>query len=124
MPLIVVIDDRPEKRRQLLSLAASIAASVSVEGFATLGTAIESAASAPPRQREGGVPVAFSSDGNLLASGSLSGVIRLWRPGDLSAPVASLFPGGAFNCQGDPHADQRQSQRSHDSPFSQAFFTH
>jgi len=48
MPLIVVIDDRPEKRRQLLNLAASVAADVSVEGFATLGTAIESAASTPP----------------------------------------------------------------------------
>lgn len=48
MPLIVVIDDRPERRRQLLSLAASADTGVSVEGFATLGTAIESAASAPP----------------------------------------------------------------------------
>jgi PAS domain S-box-containing protein len=48
MPLIVVIDDRPEKRRQLLSLAASVTTDASVEGFATLGTAIESAASAPP----------------------------------------------------------------------------
>lgn len=48
MPLIAVIDDRPEKRRQLLGLAASVAADVSVEGFATLGTAIESAAAAPP----------------------------------------------------------------------------
>ena len=48
MPLIVVIDDRPEKRRQLLSLAASVTADASVEGFATLGTAIESAASTPP----------------------------------------------------------------------------
>jgi PAS domain S-box-containing protein len=48
MPLIVVIDDRPEKRRQLLSLAASVATDASVEGFATLGTAIESAAGAPP----------------------------------------------------------------------------
>jgi hypothetical protein len=48
------------------------------------------ASSAPPRQREGGVPVAFSPDGTTLATGSLSGVIRLWRPGDFSAPVASL----------------------------------
>jgi len=48
MPLIAVIDDRPETRRQLLSLAASVATDVSVEGFATLGKAIESAAGAPP----------------------------------------------------------------------------
>jgi WD40 repeat protein len=46
--------------------------------------------SAPPKQREGGVPVAFNPDGTMLATGSLSGVIRFWRTGDFSAPVASL----------------------------------
>lgn len=48
MPLIVVVDDRPEKRRQLLNLAASVDAGLKVEGFATPRTAIESAALAPP----------------------------------------------------------------------------
>lgn len=48
MSLIVVIDDRPEKRRQLLTLAASVEADVSVEGFATPRAAIESAAIAVP----------------------------------------------------------------------------
>ncbi len=48
MPLIVVIDDRPERRRQLLSLMASTSADVRVEGFATLGAAVDSATSAPP----------------------------------------------------------------------------
>jgi len=48
MPLIAVIDDRPETRRQLLGLAASVATDVGVEGFATLGAAIESAAASPP----------------------------------------------------------------------------
>ncbi len=47
-PLIVVIDDRPEKRRELLSLAETVAVDARVEGFATLTTAIEAAASAPP----------------------------------------------------------------------------
>lgn len=46
--------------------------------------------SAPPRQREGGVPVAFSPDSTMLATGSLNGVIRLWRPGEFTTPVASL----------------------------------
>ncbi|UCH73440.1 MAG: PAS domain S-box protein [Rhodospirillales bacterium] len=48
MPLIIVIDDRPERRRQILGLAASVTADVIVEGFATLGKAIESATAAPP----------------------------------------------------------------------------
>ena len=48
MPLIVVIDDRPEKRRQLLNLVASLEADVSVEGFATPRAAIDSAVSAAP----------------------------------------------------------------------------
>ncbi len=47
MPSIVVIDDRPEKRRQLLNLAASVT-DARVEGFATLGNAIDAAATAPP----------------------------------------------------------------------------
>lgn len=48
MPLIVIIDDRPEKRRQLLGLASSVLPDVSVEGFSTVGAAIESAPTAPP----------------------------------------------------------------------------
>lgn len=48
MPLIVVVDDRPEKRRQLLNLVTALDVDVSVEGFATPRAAIESAASAPP----------------------------------------------------------------------------
>jgi hypothetical protein len=35
MSFIVVIDDRPEKRRQYLTLASSIGADVNIEGFAT-----------------------------------------------------------------------------------------
>lgn len=48
------------------------------------------AGSGPPIHRDGGVPVAFSPDSTMLATGSLSGVIRLWRPGDLTTPVGSL----------------------------------
>ncbi len=46
--------------------------------------------SGPPATRQGGVPVAFSPDSTLLATGSLNGVIRLWHPGDFTTPVASL----------------------------------
>jgi len=48
------------------------------------------AGSGPPIHRDGGVPVAFSPDSTMLATGSLSGVIRLWRPGELTTPVGSL----------------------------------
>ena len=39
---------------------------------------------------DGGVPVAFSPNSATLATGSLNGTIRLWRPDDLTAPIASL----------------------------------
>jgi len=48
MPFIMVIDDRPEKRRQYLDLATSIEADVNVEGFANPRVAIEAAADVPP----------------------------------------------------------------------------
>ncbi len=48
------------------------------------------AGSGPPSERDGGVPVAFSPESNTLATGSLNGIIRLWRPSDLTTPVASL----------------------------------
>ncbi len=48
------------------------------------------AGSGPPIERVGGVPVAFSPDSTMLATGSLNGIIRLWRPGDLTTPVGSL----------------------------------
>lgn len=48
------------------------------------------AGSGPPIERVGGVPVAFSPDSTMLATGSLNGVIRLWRPSDLTTPVGSL----------------------------------
>ncbi|MGH1483908.1 MAG: adenylate/guanylate cyclase domain-containing protein [Geminicoccales bacterium] len=38
----------------------------------------------------GGVPVAFSPDSSMLATGSLNGIVRLWRPDDLTTPLASL----------------------------------
>jgi len=46
--------------------------------------------SGPRIQIVGGVPVAFSPDSSTLATGSLEGIIRLWRPGEFTAPVASL----------------------------------
>lgn len=48
------------------------------------------AGSGPQKETVGGVPVAFSPDSTTLATGSLNGVVRLWRPDDLTAPVASL----------------------------------
>jgi len=48
------------------------------------------AGSGPPVERVGGVAVAFSPESTTLATGSLNGVIRLWRPSDLTKPVASL----------------------------------
>lgn len=48
MPQIVVIDDRPEKRRELLTRAASIAPGAIIEGFANPHNALEAAAGAPP----------------------------------------------------------------------------
>jgi WD40 repeat protein/class 3 adenylate cyclase/energy-coupling factor transporter ATP-binding protein EcfA2 len=48
------------------------------------------AGSGPHGSTVGGVPVAFSPDSTTLATGSLNGIVRLWRPADLEAPVASL----------------------------------
>jgi PAS domain S-box-containing protein len=48
MPFIVVIDDRPAKRRQYLDLAASIEADVNIEGFANPRAAIEASSDTPP----------------------------------------------------------------------------
>jgi len=48
MSFIVVIDDRPEKRRQYLTLASSIGADVNIEGFATPQAALEASADRPP----------------------------------------------------------------------------
>ena len=48
MPFVVVIDDRPAKRRQLLELAASIEADVNIEGFANPQAAIEASSDIPP----------------------------------------------------------------------------
>ncbi|MEN8196540.1 MAG: sigma-54-dependent Fis family transcriptional regulator, partial [Pseudomonadota bacterium] len=48
MPFILVIDDRPVKRRQYLELAASIEADVNIEGFANPRAAIEASADMPP----------------------------------------------------------------------------
>lgn len=48
MPFIVVIDDRPAKRRQYLELAASIEADVNIEGFANPRAAIEASSDMPP----------------------------------------------------------------------------
>ncbi len=45
--------------------------------------------SGPQYEMPGGVPVAFSPDNTTLATGSLNGVIRLWRVADLTTPVAS-----------------------------------
>ena len=53
-----------------------------------------SAGSGPIVASEGGVPVAFSPDSTMLATGSLNGIVRLWRPGDLTKPVASLHGHG------------------------------
>ena len=48
MPFVVVIDDRPAKRRQYLELAASIEADVNIEGFANPQAAIEASSDIPP----------------------------------------------------------------------------
>lgn len=48
MPFVVVIDDRPAKRRQYLELAASIEADVNIEGFANPRVAIEASADMAP----------------------------------------------------------------------------
>jgi len=48
------------------------------------------AGSGPSVDLQGGVPVAISPDSTTLATGSLNGVIRLWRLGDLTSPIASL----------------------------------
>ena len=37
-----------------------------------------------------GIPVTFSPDSTMLASGGLNGAIRLWSIGDFSAPVTTL----------------------------------
>ena len=46
--------------------------------------------SGSPSPKLDGVPVAFSPDSALLATGSLNGIIRLWRLDDLTVPVTSL----------------------------------
>jgi len=48
MPFIMVIDDRPAKRRQFLELAASVEADANLEGFANPRAAIEAAGELPP----------------------------------------------------------------------------
>ena len=48
MAFVVVIDDRPAKRRQFLDLAASIEADVNIEGFANPRAAIEASADMAP----------------------------------------------------------------------------
>lgn len=48
MPLIVVIDDRPSKRRQYLDLSNSVEADVSIEAFANPRAAVEASAETPP----------------------------------------------------------------------------
>lgn len=48
MPFILIIDDRPEKRREYLNLAATIEADVSIEGFANPRVAIEAASDTAP----------------------------------------------------------------------------
>lgn len=48
MPAIIVIDDRPAKRRQLLELAQSVAADAAVEGFSDPRSALEVAGTFPP----------------------------------------------------------------------------
>ncbi|MCB1807550.1 MAG: hypothetical protein KDJ99_21085, partial [Candidatus Competibacteraceae bacterium] len=48
------------------------------------------AGSGPSIEAFGGVPVTFSSDSRMLATGSLNGIIHLWRPDDLTTPIISL----------------------------------
>lgn len=48
MPAIIVIDDRPAKRRLLLNLAQSVEQDIGIEGFADPRSALESAARAAP----------------------------------------------------------------------------
>lgn len=48
MPFIVVIDDRPVKRREYLELATSIEADINIEGFANPRAAIDASADMPP----------------------------------------------------------------------------
>ncbi len=48
MPAIVVIDDRPAKRRLLLGLAQSVEPGIDIEGFADPRSALESSARAAP----------------------------------------------------------------------------
>ena len=48
MSFILVIDDRPAKRRQYLDLAASVEMDVNIEGFANPRAAIEASADMPP----------------------------------------------------------------------------
>ena len=70
--------------------------------------------SGPSVNVEGGVPVAFSPDGALLATGSLNGIIQLWRPEDPTVPFASLdgHDGGlmslAFSATGEQLASSGQ----------------
>ena len=47
--------------------------------------------SGPGIEGAGGVPVAFSPDSKILATGSLGGSIRLWQLDDLTTPLASLY---------------------------------
>lgn len=48
MPFVVVIDDRPARRRQYLTLAASIEADTNIEGFASPRAVLALAADRPP----------------------------------------------------------------------------
>ncbi len=44
----------------------------------------------PAIEAPGGVPVAFSPDSKTLATGNRNGIIHLWNPADLVAPVMNL----------------------------------
>lgn len=101
MPAIVVIDDRPAKRRQLLELATSIGPDMAVEGFADPAAAMTAAANAAPdlvilgRTRPAIAGVRFIGRFHKLADCEDLPIVVVGEPEDCQIHLQALEAGAA-----------------------------